>query len=60
MSGDHKEIRPRNPLRVNINETDDILYWTKKLKCSRNELIVAVEAVGESAKKVKEYLAQKK
>jgi hypothetical protein len=47
---------PENINRVDIEKADDVFYWTRKFKCSKNELIKAVEIVGDSAKKVNDYI----
>ncbi len=42
--------------RINMNEDYEVRDWTKSLGVSREKLQEAVDAVGNSADKVREYL----
>ncbi|RZL95841.1 MAG: DUF3606 domain-containing protein [Variovorax sp.] len=44
---------------IALNEEYEVRSWTKSLKCTEEELRAAVKAVGNSAKKVREYLRKK-
>jgi uncharacterized protein DUF3606 len=46
--------------RINVNESYELQYWSEKLNVSRDELKEAVEAVGQKAEDVTEYLKQNK
>ena len=53
----HKEdLRPADPLRVNVTRYDDIRYWSREFKCTPDQLRAAVKAVGTSSAAVKAYL----
>ena len=43
-----------------LEEDYEVRDWTKSLGCTPAELREAVKAVGNSAEKVREYLAEKK
>ena len=42
--------------KININEPVEVRYWTKHLSISREELLKAVEKVGNGAAAVKKEL----
>ena len=44
---------------VSLNEDYEIRDWTKSFGCTEDELRAAVNAVGNSAEKVREYLSKK-
>ena len=48
--------QPQDPKRVNLSQSHEIEYWTKKLKCDEKTLRDAVENVGDSVEKVKSYI----
>ncbi len=57
---DDPEIKgPQDQKRINIQEPYEVQYWTRVLGVSRDQLRIAVEAVGTSAEKVREYLKGK-
>lgn len=45
---------------IALNEDYEVRDWTKSLGCTEEQLRAAVKAVGNSAEKVREYLAGKK
>jgi hypothetical protein len=45
---------------ISLEEDYEVRDWTKSLGCTAAELREAVKAVGNSAEKVREYLAKKK
>ncbi len=58
---DNKNIRhPHDGKRIDVNDPSEVAYWCKSLGVSKEELKATVEAVGDSAKAVKEYLAHEK
>ncbi len=59
MPDDPKIKGPQDRKRINIHEPYEVQYWTRVLGISRDQLRTAVEAVGTSAEKVKEYLQGK-
>lgn len=42
--------------RIDINDPDEVRNWTKSLGVSKEELQQAVQAAGDRAEKVREYL----
>jgi hypothetical protein len=42
--------------RINVNETHEVRYWTKKFGCTEEQLRAAVKAVGVMADKVQQHL----
>ena len=46
--------------KININEPVEVRYWTKHLSISREELLKAVEKVGNGAAAVKKELGHRK
>lgn len=46
---------PDNDL-ISLSERWEVLYWTKVLGCTEQQLKNAISKVGHSAKKVREYL----
>jgi hypothetical protein len=45
--------------RINVNQPYELRGWAKSLGVSEEHVCEAVRAVGDSANKVKDYLAQK-
>jgi len=45
---------------ISLEEDYEVRDWTKSLGCTEEQLRAAVKAVGNSAEKVREYLAGKK
>lgn len=45
---------------IALTQEHEVKYWTKALGCTEEELKAAVDKVGRSAAKVKEYFATKK
>jgi hypothetical protein len=59
MSDDTKKTGLDRKL-ISLEEDYEVRDWTKNLGCTPAELREAVKAVGNSAEKVREYLAKKK
>lgn len=54
---DNLKIRePQDRTKINVNETWELEYWTKKFNVSAEKLKTAVKAVGPSVAKVKVHL----
>lgn len=51
---------PKDPMRVNLNDGDEVDYWTAELRCTPAELGRAVKAVGPLAERVRHFLARQK
>jgi len=45
---------------ISLEEDYEVRDWTKSLGCTEEQLRAAVKAVGNSAEKVREYLAGKR
>lgn len=43
---------------VNLNDPQDVRYWSERLGCTPSALREAVEEVGTSAVAIEEYLAE--
>ena len=43
---DEPEPRPRDGMRIHLENPDDVAYWMRRLNCSAAELGAAVKAVG--------------
>jgi hypothetical protein len=59
MSDDTKQTA-QDRKRISLEEDYEVRDWTKSLGCTEAQLRDAVKAVGNSADKVREYLAKKK
>ncbi|AJA48671.1 hypothetical protein CPAST_c26030 [Clostridium pasteurianum DSM 525 = ATCC 6013] len=49
---------PSDYWTINIFDQEEINWWCKELSCSEQELIGAVNKVGDSTYKVKEYFGE--
>ena len=49
---------PADQSKINIHETWELDYWSKKFGVSKEKLVQAVRAVGVSAAAVKTYLGK--
>jgi hypothetical protein len=47
----------RDRERINVNQEHELRYWAEKFGVSHEQIKTAVAAVGDSAEKVREYLA---
>ncbi len=56
MSDNQNKKRPLDAFKINVQEDDELKYWSKTLKVSPDELIDAVSKVGPQASKVRQYL----
>jgi hypothetical protein len=59
MSDDKSKRGSPDRDRIDINDPDEVRNWTKSLGVSKEELQRAVEAAGNTASKVREYLQRK-
>jgi hypothetical protein len=48
--------QPFEPARISLEQNYEIRYWTKKLKCTKEELYRAVRKVGACVSSVKKEL----
>ncbi|ROH99527.1 DUF3606 domain-containing protein [Chryseobacterium daecheongense] len=58
MSDDLSKRRPQDASKVNVNETWELEYWSKKFGVTKERLKEAVKAVGTSAAEVQKYLGK--
>lgn len=56
MSDDKTKRRPQDASRINIHQDYEVNWWCDELNCTKEQLKKAVEKVGTSAQKVREYL----
>ena len=57
MSDDLRNSGPQDDSRVNVNQRHEVEYWTKKFRCTEEELRAAVQAAGVSATAVEAWLS---
>ena len=48
--------QPQDPTKINVHETWELDYWSKKFDVSKDKLIQTVKVVGPSVSKVKQHL----
>lgn len=58
MSDDLSKKRPQDATKVNVNESWELEYWSKKFGVTKEQLKSAVKAVGVSAAAVQKYLGK--
>ncbi|MBI3130471.1 MAG: DUF3606 domain-containing protein [Acidobacteria bacterium] len=58
MTDNLKIRQPEDPTKVNVNESWELDYWTKKFNVSPAKLKEAVKAVGPLVVRVKQYLGK--
>lgn len=58
MSDDLSKRRPQDATKVNVNESWELDYWSKKFGVTTEKLKEAVKAVGTSATAVQKYLGK--
>jgi hypothetical protein len=58
LMADNLHKKPQDGKLISLKEDWEVKYWTEALACSVIELKAAVEAVGHSAERVREYLKQ--
>ena len=59
MSDDLKKSGGQDRKRINLQQEFEVRDWSKRLGVSPEELRKAVEAVGNEASKVEEYIRKK-
>jgi hypothetical protein len=60
MPDDKSKKGPQDASRVNVNESYEVEYWTKKFGVTEKQLRDAVKAIGTSAGAVEKYLKDKR
>lgn len=56
MQDDLSDFRPLDPGRVNTMDPTELRYWCRELHCSEDQLIKAVDRVGDHVAEVREQL----
>jgi len=57
---DDKGIRgPADRSKISLSDEYEVRYWTTTLGVDKQELTAAVQAVGNSAERVKQYLKKR-
>lgn len=59
MADDPKERGPADRARINLKQRNEVAYWTKALRCTEEQLKVAVKAVGVMTADVRRYLGKR-
>jgi Protein of unknown function (DUF3606) len=60
MADDKSNRGPQDRARINVHESYEVAYWTKKFGCTASQLTSAVKAVGVMAKDVEAHLKNRK
>ena len=60
MADDLSKRGPQDRARIDVNQDWELRYWSKELSVSADEIRSAVQAVGPSTDKVREYLRGRK
>ena len=50
------QARPRNPTHIEVDEADELAYWTETFEVDEATLRGAIQAVGFAAGDVRDYL----
>jgi hypothetical protein len=50
---------PKHPDRVDLDDKDEVLYWTKRFHCSRGQLVMAMVKVGDNSSAVEAELKRR-
>ncbi len=58
MADDTSKRSPQDASKINVHESWEVEYWTKKFGITAAKLEEAVQAVGPGVKKVTEYLGK--
>lgn len=58
MSDDRKKTAGNDRKEIAVHEDYEVAYWTKELGVSKEKLQEAVDKVGNTAAKVREYLGK--
>ena len=58
MSDDLTKKRPQDASKINIHEAWEVEYWSKELRCTKEQLVAAVRTVGVSAAAVRKHLGR--
>lgn len=56
MFADYKEPAPGDRSRVNVEQPEDMLYWTTEFEVDEPTLRGAIQAVGDLPNDIRDYL----
>ena len=56
MPDNLRRTGPEDPTKINLHQSYEVTYWCTKFRCTKEQLRDAVDAVGVSVRKVKQYL----
>ncbi|EQB14001.1 DUF3606 domain-containing protein [Sphingobium lactosutens] len=56
MTPEESHRTPLNPARVSLEREEECLYWANRFSVSRDELVEAVDTVGDDVDAVAAYL----
>ena len=56
LGSSEEDLRPRDPAHIDVEAPDDVAYWTQTLDVDEPTLRGAIQAVGITAKDVRDYL----
>ena len=59
MSDDKSKRAPADRSKISLSDEYEVRYWTNALGVDKQELTAAVQAVGNSADRVKNYLKKR-
>jgi len=59
MPDDTKNRGPQDRARISLGEEHEVRYWTQALGVTKEQLAAAVQAVGNSADRVKAHLGKR-
>ena len=59
MSDDKGMRGPADRSKISLSDEYEVRYWTTTLGVDKQELTAAVQAVGNSAERVKQYLKKR-
>ena len=59
MSDDKSKRAPADRSKISLSDDYEVRYWTNALGVDKQELTAAVQAVGNSADRVKQYMKKR-
>ena len=59
MPDDLTKRHPEDSARINRSQSYELDYWAEILRCSKKELLAAIDQVGPNVSAVKKYLKNK-
>jgi len=59
MSDDKGKRGPADRSKISLSDEYEVRYWTNALGVDKQELTAAVQAVGNSSERVKQYLKKR-